>query len=76
MTALRSLAVRISAAVVRWASPGRKEWAEGLARELAFIRTTGLRWVGRLGVRECCWIGERPRPARVRSFPRDHATLM
>jgi hypothetical protein len=39
MTALRFLAVRISGAVVRWASPGRKEWAEGLEREVAFIES-------------------------------------
>jgi hypothetical protein len=37
MTALRSLALKISAAVVRYASPGCKEWAQGLAREVAFV---------------------------------------
>jgi glutathione S-transferase len=39
MTALRSLAVRISEAVVRWSSPARREWAEGLEREVAFIES-------------------------------------
>jgi len=39
MTALRSLAVRILRAVVRWSSPGRREWAEGLKREVAFIES-------------------------------------
>jgi hypothetical protein len=37
VTAFRSLAVKISGAVVRWASPGSREWAEGLEREIAFI---------------------------------------
>jgi hypothetical protein len=37
MTLVRKLALRISDAVVRWASPGCKEWAEGLAREVEFI---------------------------------------
>jgi hypothetical protein len=37
MTLLRKLAFRISAFVERHASPGCKEWAEGLARELAFV---------------------------------------
>jgi hypothetical protein len=39
MTLLRKLALKISDAVVRFTSPGCKEWAEGLARELAFIRS-------------------------------------
>ena len=37
MTLARRLAERISVAVVRWVSPGYKEWAEGLEREVAFI---------------------------------------
>lgn len=37
MTLVRRLAVRISGVVVRWSSPGSKEWAEGLEREVAFI---------------------------------------
>jgi hypothetical protein len=46
VTALRSLAVGISSRVVRWASPGCKEWAEGLAREAAVIESdwAALRW--------------------------------
>ena len=46
MTALRSLAVKISGAVVRWSSPGRREWAEGLEREVGFIESdwTALVW--------------------------------
>jgi len=39
MTLVRGLAVRISCRVVRWASPGCKEWAEGLEREVAFIES-------------------------------------
>ncbi len=37
MTPIRGLALKISNAVVRYASPGCKEWAEGLAREVAFV---------------------------------------
>jgi hypothetical protein len=37
MTLVRKLARNISSRVVRWASPGCKEWAEGLEREVAFI---------------------------------------
>jgi hypothetical protein len=37
MTFVRRLALKISGAVVRFASPGCKEWAEGLAREVAVI---------------------------------------
>jgi hypothetical protein len=37
MTLVRRLALKISDAVVRYASPGCKEWAEGLAREVAFV---------------------------------------
>jgi hypothetical protein len=46
MTLLRRVAMRISGAVVRYASPGCKEWAEGLAREVAFIEGdwAALRW--------------------------------
>jgi len=39
MSAIRGLAVRISGVVVRRASPGCKEWAEGLAREVEFIES-------------------------------------
>jgi hypothetical protein len=38
MSAIRRLAMRISAAVVRWASPGCKDWAEGLEREVEFVK--------------------------------------
>jgi hypothetical protein len=38
MSLLRGFALKISDAVVRYASPGCKEWAEGLAREVAFIK--------------------------------------
>jgi hypothetical protein len=46
MTLVRSVAGKISRAVVRFASPGCKEWAEGLARETAFIGDdwAALRW--------------------------------
>jgi hypothetical protein len=37
MTLLRRVAVAISGGVVRYVSSGCKEWAEGLAREVAFI---------------------------------------
>ena len=37
MTLVRSVAMKISGVVVRYASPGCKEWAEGLAREVEFI---------------------------------------
>lgn len=37
MTLIRKLALKISDAVVDYASPGCKEWAEGLAREVAFV---------------------------------------
>jgi len=39
MTLARGLALKISDAVVLYASPGCKEWAEGLAREVAFIES-------------------------------------
>ncbi len=46
MTPIRRLALGISSRVVRWASPGCKEWAEGLAREAAVIESDwgALRW--------------------------------
>jgi len=37
MTLIRRAAVAISTLVMRWASPGTKDWAEGLAREVEFI---------------------------------------
>ena len=37
MTLVRRVAMKISGGVVRYASPGCKEWAEGLAREAEFI---------------------------------------
>jgi hypothetical protein len=39
MTLVRRLALGISSRVVRWASPGCKEWAEGVAREAAVIES-------------------------------------
>jgi len=39
MNFVRSMAVGISQRVTRWASPGCKEWAEGLAREVEFIES-------------------------------------
>ena len=39
MTLIRRSVVRISEFVVRWASDGSREWAEGLAREVAFIQS-------------------------------------
>jgi len=39
LTFLRRAAVALSERVVRWASPGGREWAEGLAREVEFIES-------------------------------------
>ena len=39
MTIVRRVALGISSRVVRWASPGCKEWAEGLEREAAVIES-------------------------------------
>lgn len=39
MTLVRGLALKISRAVVRYASPGCKEWAEGLAQEVTFVES-------------------------------------
>ena len=46
MTLIRRVALTISDEVVRWASPGCKEWAEGLEREAAVIESdwAALRW--------------------------------
>src|ERR1700721_660874 len=46
MPLVRKLALKISNEVVIWASPGSKEWAEGLAREVTFIESdwAALRW--------------------------------
>jgi hypothetical protein len=46
MTTLRKLTLAISNAVVRYASPGCKDWAEGLAQEAALIEDDwpALRW--------------------------------
>jgi hypothetical protein len=46
MTLVRRLSLKISDAVVSYASPGCKEWAEGLSREAAFIKSdwSALRW--------------------------------
>jgi hypothetical protein len=46
MTLIRTVAMKISGVVVRYASPGCKEWAEGLAHELEFIDDdlAALRW--------------------------------
>ena len=46
MTLARRLALAISSRVVRWASPGCKEWAEGLEREARIIESDwgALRW--------------------------------
>lgn len=46
MTLVRRVAMKISGGVVRYASPGCKEWAEGLAREVEFIEGdwAALRW--------------------------------
>jgi hypothetical protein len=37
MTSVRRVAMMISGAVVRYASPGCREWAEGVAREVEFV---------------------------------------
>jgi hypothetical protein len=39
MTLIRKLALKVSDTVVRFASPGCKEWAEGLAREVDFVES-------------------------------------
>lgn len=39
MTVIRTLAIAISERVARWAAPGCKDWAEGLAREVQFIES-------------------------------------
>ena len=39
MTLVRGLALKISNTVVRYASPGCKEWAEGLAQEVSFVES-------------------------------------
>jgi hypothetical protein len=46
MTLTRKLALSISTRVVRWASPGCKDWAEAQSREIAFIHNdwAALRW--------------------------------
>jgi hypothetical protein len=46
MTLVRIVALTISDEVVRWASPGCKEWAEGLEREARVIESdwAALRW--------------------------------
>jgi hypothetical protein len=46
MTLTRKLALKLLDSVVRHASPGRKDWAEGLAREATFIESdwTALAW--------------------------------
>jgi hypothetical protein len=46
MTLARRVTANISGVVVRYASPGCKEWAEGLAREAEFIEDdmSALRW--------------------------------
>jgi hypothetical protein len=46
MTLVRIVALTISDDVVRWASPGCKEWAEGLEREAKVIESdwAALRW--------------------------------
>jgi hypothetical protein len=46
MTVIRRLALKISNEVMIWASPGSKEWAEGLAREVEFIESdwAALHW--------------------------------
>jgi hypothetical protein len=70
MSPIRKLAVRILGAVVRWASPGCKEWAEGLAREVEFIGSdwSALGWaIGSFQVvlnRREASIGSGSKPAR------------
>jgi hypothetical protein len=46
MTLVRKLALSLSNRVIRWAAPGCKDWAEGLARETAAIPYdwAALRW--------------------------------
>jgi len=70
MSPIRRLAVRILETVVRWASPGCREWAEGLAREVEFIGSDwdALGWaIGSLRVvldRRQAPIGSDTKPAR------------
>ena len=51
MTLLRRIAVRISQKAVEKAKPGCREWAEGLAREVAFIQSDWRALAWALG----CW---------------------
>ena len=46
MTLIRGLATGISSRVVRWSSPGCKDWAEGLEREASVIESdwAAVRW--------------------------------
>jgi len=70
MSPIRRLAVRILGAVVRWASPGCKEWVKGLAREVEFIGSdwSALGWaIGSMRVvldRREAPIGSGSKPAR------------
>jgi len=81
MTFLRRLAVKISNGVVRHASPGCKEWAEGLAREVAFIERdwSALGWaIGSLRVllrnppNPLCNAAEIARAGRLFAGSREH----
>jgi hypothetical protein len=49
MSYLRRLALKISNTVVTYASPGSKEWAEALAREVAFVESDWAALVWALG---------------------------
>jgi hypothetical protein len=75
MTLVRRVALGISSRVVRWASPGCREWAEGLEREVEFIEGDwrALAWaVGstrvlleRRGARATAEGGGRPRALNI-----------
>jgi len=75
MTLVRTLAVKITGLVVRFASPGAKEWAEGLALEIGYVDNdwSALAWaLGSLrvllGYREAPLASLRDVPAAAAKF--------
>lgn len=70
MTLIRKLAIKISNEVVIWASPGSKEWAEGLAREVTFIESDWAALDGRSAASEFSLIAAKRRLARSTKFLR------
>jgi hypothetical protein len=64
MTLARKLASRISAFVARHASPGWKEWAEGMTREVAYVEGD---WAALLWATGSLRVLLEPREAPIRS---------